>query len=403
MKIHRTIPFSVKDRVVVENHIPVFSIGKHKVGRGQPCFITAEIGINYDGNWDTALKMIDVSADAGCDGVKFQVFRSEHMYIPKAGALVTAGGKKVNIHALLKNVELDYNWLQKLRGHAKKRGLEFFASVCDEASADALYKAGTSAFKITSYEMTHIPLIEHVSNRGLPLIISCGGNTMDEVVEAMRATQQAGQKNILLMHCIAKYDAPLKALHLNVLKTLQLQFPDAVIGYSDHSADPIIAPVAAIALGAKMIEKHITLNRRSPGPDHSFALEPQQLAHMVRIIRKTEADLAAGKTVLIDTRVLGRSDRNTFPEEAYIKHYASRMCVAASDIGKGEKFTSKNIVVLRPGEQGEKYLRDAVYPNMYSRLIGKKDGNTYVATKTIQAGEIITWETIMQKVILEKT
>jgi sialic acid synthase SpsE len=397
MKTSKTIPFMRKDRVIDESKLPLFSIGKRKLGRGQPCFITAEIGINFDGNWSTALKMIDAAADAGCDAVKFQVFRAEHMYIPKAGELVTASGKKVNIRSLLKKVELDYDWLHTLREYAEKKKLEFFASACDEASADALYKAGTSAFKITSYEMTHIPLIEHVSSRGLPLIISCGGNTMDEVVLAIRTAQQAGQKDILLMHCIAKYDAPLNALHLNVLKTLQLQFPDVLIGYSDHSADPVLAPVAAVALGAKMVEKHITLDRRSPGPDHSFALEPHQLKHMVELIRKTEAKLAAGKKVMIDPRVLGRSDRSTFPEEVYIKHYASRMCVAAVDIKRGEKFSAKNVVVLRPGELGEKYAQHALYPSMYSRLLGKRDRHRYVATKAVKAGEIITWGAVLQQ------
>lgn len=395
MKKEKRMQFSLKDRVLEEKHMHQFFIGKHKVGRNQPCFITAEVGINFDGDWDTALKMIDASAEAGCDGVKFQLFRSERMYVPKAGKLVTANGKKVDIHTLLKTVELSYDWLKKLKKYTEERGMEFFASVCDEVSADALYKVGTPAFKITSYEMTHIPLMEHISGRGVPIILSCGGNTMSELVETIQAAKDAGQKDILLMHCIAKYDAPLDALHLNVLKTLMLQFPDLVIGYSDHSADPVKAPVAAVALGAKMIEKHITLDRSLPGPDHSFALEPHQLKQMVQAIRKTEKDLKQGKSIPIDPKVLGRSERVTFPEEAYVKLYASRMCAAVKDIKKGERFTSKNIAVLRPGELGKKFAKHAVYPIMYNRLIGKKDNHHYAATRNITAGEIVTWDAIM--------
>lgn len=389
--------YSIKDRVIEEKNIPQFFIGKHKVGRNQPCFITAEVGINFDGDWDVALKLIDSSAAAGCDGVKFQLFRSERMYVPQAGKLVTASGKRVDIHTLLKSVELSYEWLRKLKTYTEKKGMEFFASVCDEASADALRKVGTSAFKITSYEMTHIPLLEHIASKRIPLILSCGGNTMDELVESIRYARNAGQKDILLMHCIAKYDAPLQALHLNVLKTLMLQFPDVVIGYSDHSADPVAAPVAAVALGAKMIEKHITLDRNLPGPDHSFALEPQQLKKMVEAIRKVEKELQSGRSISINPDVLGRSDRATFPEEAYVKLYASRMCAAVQDIKKGELFSSKNIAVLRPGELGKKFAEDAIYPHMYSRLIGKKDHVRYSAAKNIKAGDIVTWDAVLHR------
>lgn len=391
----KTITLYKKDQIIPEESVPKFKIGKKWIGRGTPCFIVAEIGINFDADHEKALKMIDASAEAGCDAVKFQVFRSERMYTQGAGKLMAANGKKVDIHKLLKTVELPYEWLSELKKHTEKRGMEFFASVCDEVSADALRDAGTVAYKIASYEAgSHVPLIAHVSGKGLPIIMSCGGCTISETEEAVSTSRNEGQKNIVLMHCIAKYDAPLSTLNLNVIRTLMGQFPGTIIGYSDHSADPTAAPIAAVALGAKMVEKHITLDKKSEGPDHSFALEPHQLKAMVKAIRQTESKLKQGKGVKVDLKLLGRSDRNPFLEEVYVRDFAFRKLFVIKNIKKNELFTSENIAVLRPGEKGKKFAKTALHSRYYDTLIGKK-GNGARATRPLKVGDPVTWDAVL--------
>lgn len=391
----KTVTLYKENQVLPETSLPRFKIGKKWIGRNEPCFIVAEIGINFDADHDKALTMIGEAAKAGCDAVKFQVFKSERMYTQGAGKLVAANGKKVDIHKLLKNVELPYEWLSELKKHAEKLDMEFFASVCDEISADALRDAGTVAYKIASYEAgSHVPLMAHVSGKGLPIIMSCGGCTISETEEAIETSRGEGQKNIVLMHCIAKYGAPLSTLNLNVINTLMGQFPGIVIGYSDHSADPTAAPVAAVALGVKMVEKHITLDKRSEGPDHSFALEPDELKIMVKAIRKTEEKLNSGKGIKVDSKLLGRSDRNPFLEEVYVRDFAFRRLFVIKNIKNNEKFTPDNIAVLRPGEKGKKFAKSALHSRYYNILIGK-NGKGARAMRALKIGDPVTWDDVM--------
>lgn len=371
-----------------------FKIGKHAIGQNQPCFIVAEIGINFDGEREKALRMIDAAVDAGCDAVKFQVFRAERMYAKDAGSLIVATGETVDIRDLIKQMELPYDWLKELKSYAEKKGVEFFTSVCDELSADVLEKANVSAYKIASYEITHLPLIEHVAKKGKPLIMSCGGATIAEVEEAIVTAKNAGLTKIVLMHCIAKYDAPLNTLNLNVIRTLKLQYPEIIIGYSDHSSDAVIAPAAAVALGAKMIEKHITLDRSTPGPDHSFALEPHELKAMVKEIRKTEKKLQDKRSISVKTEVLGTTKCDTFPNEEYVRKFAYRLLYATRRIKAGERITKDAIAVLRSGESYKKYYSTGLHPRYYKLLTGTKK---YVATRPINIGQAITWSDILSQ------
>ncbi len=372
-----------------------FKIGKKTIGGSSPCFIVAEIGINYDGEREKALKMIDAAVDAGCDAVKFQVFRSERMYAKDAGSLIVATGDSVDIHDLIKQMELPYEWLSELKTYTEKAGLEFFSSVCDEVSADVLEEVGVETYKIASYEITHLPLIQHIAKKGKSIIMSCGGATIMEVEEAIQAAVGTGLTKIVLMHCIAQYNAPLETLNLEVIKTLKLQYPEIIIGYSDHSSDPVIAPVAAVALGAQMIEKHITLDRKSPGPDHSFALEPDELKEMVKEIRATEKKLAQGKKITLDARVLGSSKCQTLENEVYVRKFAYRLLYATQKIPAGTAFSVKNIAVLRSGESYKKYYETGLHPRYYHLLTDPK--KKYKSTKSISVGEAITWDDVLTK------
>lgn len=371
-----------------------FPIGNQKVGGNNPCFIVAEIGINFDGERSKALKMIDAAVEAGCNAVKFQVFRSERMYAKDAGSLIVATGDTVDIHDLIRQMELPYEWLSELKSYAENKNVEFFTSVCDEVSADVLETVDVSAYKIASYEITHLPLIEHVARKQKPLIMSCGGATILEVEEAISAAKKAGLTNIVLMHCIAKYDAPLDTLNLNVLKTLKLQYPELIIGYSDHSSDPLIAPRTAVALGAKMIEKHITLDRSAPGPDHSFALEPDELKSMVEEIRQTEQKLLKGESIAMDESVLGTSKCETFENEVYVRKFAYRLLYATQPIKPGDTLSKNNIAVLRSGESYKKYYNTGLHPRYYNLLTLSPK---YKATHAIKVGQAITWDDILSQ------
>jgi len=188
-------------------------------------------------------------------------------------------GEKKDIIKIIKDSELPTDWIPKLRDYANAKNVEFFSTVCDEASGDILENYNADAYKFASYAITHIPLLRHIAKKKRPIIISCGGAKLQEVAEAIEIFEQCGNNEIVLMHCIGQYPAPLDGLNLNVIKMLQLAFPDIVIGYSDHSSEPKDAPIAAVALGAKVIEKHITLDRNLPGQfdisrhfSHTFSL-----------------------------------------------------------------------------------------------------------------------------------
>ncbi|GIK83866.1 MAG: spore coat polysaccharide biosynthesis protein SpsE [Patescibacteria group bacterium] len=377
-----------------KHSVPNFKLGKKNVGKNSPVFIIGEIGINYDGERKKALKLISVAAKAGVDAVKFQIFKSKRMYSENAGSLIVASGDKVDIHDLIKKMELPYEWLKELKSYAEDRGVEFFASVCDEISADALFETKPCAFKIASYEITHLPLLEYVTKKKLPIVLSCGGATMLEVSEAIQTIKEAGGKDIVLMHCISQYDVPLTKLNLNVLKTLQLQFPDLVIGYSDHSAHPTLAPVTAVALGAKVIEKHITLDKSSEGPDHSFALEPDELAEMVQAIREAEQKLKDGETVAVSQKTLGSSERMTFKNEVYVRKFAYRLLYATQPIKVGDLITTNNIAVLRSGENYKKYLKIGLHPRYYKLIV---EPGVYRAQRNIKVGQAISWNDILAR------
>jgi len=315
------------------------------------------------------------------------------MYAKNAGKLVVASGESLDIADVIKKAELPYEWLIKLKAYAEQQGLEFFSSACDELSVDILIKTNVVALKTASYEITHLPLIQHIAKQKKPFILSCGGASMFETSEAVETAQAAGQKQMAILHCIAKYDAPLNTLNLNVLKTLQLQFPELVVGYSDHSSDPVIAPTAAVALGAKLIEKHITLDKRSDGPDHSFALEPEELRLMVRAIRSTEQKIIVGEKIEVDPRVLGTSKRTTFKNEEYVRKFAYRLLYATKKISPGDLFTPENISVLRSGENYKKYYSSGLHPRYYSLITARK----YQAKQSLKPGQAVTWNDILSQ------
>lgn len=349
-----------------------FFIGKTKIGGNNPCFIVAEIGINFDGKLDQAFLLIDEAKTAGCDAVKFQLFKAEKMYTKKAGEYLKQSGEKGDIFKLVKTAEMPSGWIPKLKEYAENKGLEFFSTACDQESVDILEKYGVCAYKIASYEMTHEPLVRYIARKKKPVIFSCGASTIEEIENTLKIFKEEGNDKIALLHCIAKYPAPLESLNLNTIAYLKERFERLIIGYSDHSLDPVIAPSIAVYLGAKVLEKHITLDRNLPGRDHYCAINPKELSLMVKAIRETENKIKTGEKIEIDERVLGKKERKVFKDEEDIRSFAYRCIFAKKNIKKGELLNKDNIAVLRTGNQ-EKGLEPRYYDLLINGCVANKD------------------------------
>lgn len=365
-------------------------IWNKQVGKNHPCFIIAEAGINFNGRLELAKKLIDMAADAGCDAVKFQAFTAENLYPKTAGELDWQDGQKKYSYSIYDNVkkfELPFSFIPELQEHAKKRNIIYFASICDEQSGDIVEKHGVPLFKTTSYAITNLPLIEHLAKKGKPLIMSTGGATLHEIREAYETAKKHNQQ-LIILHCVIKYPSPLQDVNMNVLETLQREFPDAIIGYSDHTAEVADAPVAAIVKRAKVIEKHITLDKKMQGPDHFFALDPQELKTMVKAIRDTEQKLRKGEKVAVNHVILGSSDKKINESEEYLRKFAYQTIISSVLIKAGELISVHNVKVLRPGK-----LAMGLEPKHFQEVTSGR----YKAKEDIPEGKPITWEFLTKR------
>jgi len=294
-------------------------LGKH-IGTGAPAYLIAEAGSNHDRSLDTARRLIDVAATAKCDAIKFQLFDTDELYSPDDAK-----------YALFKSIELCPDWLEPLKRHAEASGLAFFASAFDRQSADRLEAVGVPAYKIASSETTKFDLLAHIAVKAKPLFISTGMCDLIDVMEAVACCERSGNSTIALLQCVAVYPTQPADANLAVMDVYRRQF-GCPVGYSDHVLGETIA-VAAVARGANVIEKHITLDRTSSGPDHSYAAEPGELLEMVRQIREVELAIGDGfKDMHIEERRFGR-------------RYG---LYAARDIKAGESIVADAIVLRQP-------------------------------------------------------
>lgn len=347
---------------------PIVDIGGRLVGPGHPCFVIAEAGSNHNGSYGQALRLIDVAADAGADAVKFQVFRASRLY-PKSAGKSGYLGVDTPIYEIIAALELPFDWIPGLAAHTRDRGLVFLASAFDEASVDTL-DPHVPAYKIASYEMTHAPLMRHVAATRKPVVVSTGTANLDEVTEAVAVFQDTGNRDLCLMQCTAAYPAPLEAVNVRAVAALMKAF-GVPTGLSDHSRHPTIAPLAAVALGATLIEKHYTLSNELPGPDHRFALEPRELRAMVEGIRLTEQALGSGEKVVQ-------------PAEHELRGFARRSIFAVRDIAEGEVLSEQNIAVLRCGT-----LAAGLPPAALPTLLGRRASRAIAGDRAIQDGDVV--------------
>ncbi len=338
-------------------------------GGGKAVFVVGEAGSNWragelGGDDERAHKLIDVAADVGCDAVKFQVFRAKTIYAPDAGAsdYLSAAGIKDDIIKIIGALEMPYEMLEGLAAHARERGLEFMAtafSVRDARAVDPF----VNVHKVASYELNHRRLLEFLAATGKPLIMSTGAGTHADIRRALDLVRTKTDAPVALLQCTAAYPAPPEAMNLLTIPALAETFGVAA-GLSDHSRDPVAAPAAAVALGAKIVEKHFTLERSLPGPDHAYAVEPEELAATVRVVRLVE-------------KMRGSGEKEVQAAEEEIFHYALRGIQATRDVAAGEVLKEgENVDILRPGKN-----RKGLNPFEIDKVNGRR------ATRDIPAGD----------------
>jgi N-acetylneuraminate synthase len=335
--------------------------------RGGRCYVIAEAGSNHNRDFRLAGGLIDAAADAGADAVKFQLFRADRLYPPGAGpAEYLANGE--DVHDLVARMELPEEWLPGLARLAGGRGLDLLVTPFDEVSADAV-DPFVAVHKLASYELTHEPLLRHVAAKRKPLLLSTGAADLEEVGAAVAVAREAGARELVLLQCTAAYPARLDAVNVGAIADLRERF-GCPAGLSDHSGDPVIAPVLAVGLGAVAIEKHVTLDRTLPGPDHAFALEPDELRRMVEAVRL--AELARGSGL-----------KEVHPDETELRAFARRSVFATRDIRAGEVLDAGAIAVLRRGSLGE-----GLPPSAYPGLLGRRATRDVAARSPLTAADV---------------
>jgi len=315
----------------------VVRIGDRPVGAGAPVYIIAEAGSNHDRDLDQARRLIDVAADAGADAVKFQTFRADAIVAETPTRAKYLDGilpDGQTMSELFRRLELPREWHATLFEHATQRGIDFLSTPFDHEAVDLLDELGVKAFKVATYELWHLPLIRDVASRGRPIMCSTGMADMAAVQAAVDVVGEAGNDGLILLHCVVNYPPPFADLNLRAIETMRQAF-GVPVGWSDHTPG-WLAPVVATSLGAAVIEKHFTTDRGRPGPDHRFALEPGELAEMVRAIRDTEA-------------ALGDGVKRRAPAEDDLYVTARRSLFAARVIESGEVIGGNDVAILRPG------------------------------------------------------
>jgi len=339
-------------------------IGKKKIGIGC-CFIVAEAGVNHNGDIDLAKRLIDVAVEAGADAVKFQTFHADDLIIGTAEKaeyqkIATSSGESQ--YEMIKSLELTDSEFQELFLYAHNKNIIFLSTPFDEKSVDFLDELGVPAFKIPSGELTNIILLKKIAEKRKPVILSTGMADLGEIKRAVEVLQKNGAGEIILLHCTTSYPAPINSVNLRAMETMRREFR-LPVGYSDHT-EGITIPIAAVAMGAQVIEKHFTLDRTLPGPDHGVSLEPCELKAMIRAIRDVE-------------RAFGDGIKRPVPEENSMKRVARRSIVAKADIQAGAVLKASDLAVKRPGT--------GIEPRYLDLLIHKK------AKKPIARDQIITW------------
>jgi len=351
---------------VVGNKKQVIISGR-KIAYGAPVFIIAEAGVNHNGDPILAKRLVDVAKEAGADAIKFQTFKAESLVTGKAEKAAyqkanTGGGESQS--KMLKRLELSKEAFLELKAYCDKKGILFLSSPHTEDSLDFLDRL-VPAYKMGSGDLTNTPFLEKVSKKGKPIILGTGMATLDEVRDALAAIKRAGNDQVITLHCTTSYPCPLSDVNMRAMITMMREL-DCHIGYSDHTLGDIV-PIMACALGARVIEKHITLDNSMPGPDHKASMAPAEFKSMVKRIRECE-------------RALGKEIKAPVTSEKETMKVVRKSVIAKKDIRAGDTFSSDNLIIKRPGT--------GMPPKEINRILGRK------AKTAIKKDELIVWSDV---------
>lgn len=325
-------------------------------------FIIAEAGVNHNGDIRLAKKLIDTAKEAGVDAIKFQTFRAENLVTETtemASYQKRNIGRKESQLEMLKKLELSDKDFIELKKYCDKKKMIFLSTPHSEDAIDFLEPL-VPAYKVGSGDLTNLPFLEKIAKKRKPIILSTGMATLEEIREAVKTIKNQGNNKIILLHCTTNYPCPLEEVNLRAMLTLKKEF-NSPVGYSDHTLG-IIVPIMATVMGATVLEKHFTLDKNLPGPDHKASLEPKELKEMVEAIRETE-------------KALGSNRKRPTKSEEKIKKVARKSIVAKVDISKSSKITEEMLIIKRPGI--------GIEPKYFNKILGKK------AKKEIKQDEII--------------
>lgn len=356
------------------------------------CYIIAEAGSNHDGDLDKAHELVEVAAVGGADAVKFQLFRAAELYPSSCGTVSTPIGE-VDFFEILQQLELPRPWLVELRDHAVAAGIDFLCTPFDVGAVADLAELGVPALKIASPELTDHALLAAAAATQLPVILSTGMSSLGDIEESLAVLDGAGAASVALLQCVTAYPAPPEDLHLAAIPVLATAFGRRV-GLSDHSLHPVVGPSVAVALGATIVEKHITASRsEGRGPDHPFAIEPAELSSLVAAVRQVESVEASERLSDVQHRfgvervrtVMGSPAKRVVDAERELADCDRRSIHALVPIDEGDKLGVHNIKVLR----GERNLRPGLHPRFLDTVLGAR------ATRAIDAGQGVTWDDLL--------
>jgi N,N'-diacetyllegionaminate synthase len=338
-------------------------VAGRKIGYGNPCFIVAEAGVNHNGDLRLAKRLVEAAQQAGADAVKFQTWMTEKLVVSDAQMAEYQKqnlGKEGSQFEMLKQLELSYGQFQELKSFADQRNFLFFSTPDEEDSADFLEQLGVMLFKIGSGEVTNLPFLRHVALKGKPIILSTGMSTLGEVEAAVQTIEETGNRQLILLQCVSSYPAEPADCNLRAMDTLAAAFGH-LVGFSDHTLGVEVA-VAAVARGACVVEKHLTLDKTLPGPDHRASLDPGEFAAMVRAIHLVESALGDG----VKRPVLS---------ELEAKKVVQKAIVTAKAIRAGE--------IIGPSDLALRRTSGGLSPRYLDLIVGRKARHDISANQTI--------------------
>jgi N-acetylneuraminate synthase len=345
-------------------------IADHPIGKGLPVYVVAEVSANHHQSLEVAVEIVRAAKDAGADAVKLQTYtpdtmtiQSDQSYFQVRGGTLWDGRTLYDLYA---EACTPWEWQPRLKKLAESLGMDLFSSAFDLTAVDFLEEMGVPAHKVASFELVDIPLIQRMARTGKPLIISTGMATVEEIEEALHCARESGATQIALLKCTSSYPAPAEEMNLRTIPEMARRF-GVPVGLSDHTIG-IAVPVAAVALGACILEKHLTLSRSTPGPDSAFSLEPHEFKAMVDAVRTAEKALGEVHFGLSENEQASRAFR--------------RSLFVVEDVKPGETFNMENVRSIRPGH--------GLHPRHLTEVLGKR------AAQGIKRGTPLSWEFVVR-------